>query len=158
MTEPEYNQIVDRYLDTVYRIALTAALNPQDAEDITQNTFFKLLAKPPQFHDEDHLRKWLIRVSINEGKSIWRSGWRKRVCSLEEMPYEPEFSRWEYTELYNAVAELPVKYRLVVQLYYFDDYSVKEISEILKVSETAIRNRLMRARGKLKEQLKETWL
>lgn len=158
MTESEYNQIVDRYLDTIYRIALTASLNPQDAEDITQNTFLKLLAKPPQTQDDDHLRKWLIRVAVNESKSVWRSSWRKKVCSLEELPYEPEFSRREYTELYDAVTALPVKYRLVVQLYYFDDYSVKEISEILKVSETAVQTRLMRARGKLKEQLKETWL
>ena len=157
MEDAEYIRIVHQYLDTVYRVALSGCKNPQDAEDIVQSTFLKLLERNPEFKDEEHIRKWLIRVTINETNSLWRSSWRKKVISLEETQTEPEFLEPEYNELFHAVQKLSSKYRKVIYLYYYEGYSIKEIAELLHISETAIQTRLMRAREKLRQQLKEAW-
>ncbi len=157
MEDAEYIRIVHQYLDTVYRVALSGCKNPQDAEDIVQCTFLKLLERNPEFKDEEHIRKWLIRVTINETNSLWRSSWRKKVISLEETQTEPEFLEPEYNELFHAVQKLSSKYRKVIYLYYYEGYSIKEIAELLHISETAIQTRLMRAREKLRQQLKEAW-
>lgn len=71
------------------------------------------------------------------------------------MTQEPAFSSPEKSELYYAVKELPVKYRQIVHLYYYEDYNTKEIAKIMNLSETAVQTRLLRARQKLKEKLKE---
>ena len=157
MEDAEYIRIVHQYLDTVYRVALSGCKNPQDAEDIVQSTFLKLLERNSEFKDEEHIRKWLIRVTINETNSLWRSSWRKKVISLEETQTEPEFLEPEYNELFHAVQKLSSKYRKVIYLYYYEGYSIKEIAELLHISETAIQTRLMRAREKLRQQLKEAW-
>ena len=138
MEDAEYIRIVHQYLDTVYRVALSGCKNPQDAEDIVQCTFLKLLERNPEFKDEEHIRKWLIRVTINETNSLWRSSWRKKVISLEETQTEPEFLEPEYNELFHAVQKLSSKYRKVIYLYYYEGYSIKEIAELLHISETAI--------------------
>ncbi|NBK94056.1 RNA polymerase sigma factor [bacterium 1XD21-13] len=157
LEDAEYIRIVHQYLDTVYRVALSGCKNPQDAEDIVQSTFLKLLERNSEFKDEEHIRKWLIRVTINETNSLWRSFWRKKVISLEETQTEPEFSEPECNELFQAVQKLSSKYREVTYLYYYEGYSIKEIAELLHISETAIQTRLMRAREKLRQQLKEAW-
>lgn len=157
MEETEYTRIVQRYLDTVYRVALSSCKNPHDAEDIVQSTFLKLLESSPEFQDEEHIRKWLIRVTVNEANNLWRSLWRKRVISLEETLTEPEFTEPEHSELFWAVQKLPPKYREATYLYYYEEYSIKEIAKLLHISETAIQTHLMRAREKLRQQLKEAW-
>lgn len=157
MEDKEYDRIVQMYLDPVYRTALSCCKNPYDAEDVVQNTFLKLLRTDTEFSDDEHIRKWLIRVAVNESNTMWRSFWKKKVSSLEEVKYEPEFSMRENSELYDAVQNLSLKYREVVHLYYYEEYSVREIAQILNVSETAIQTRLLRARKKLKQQLKEAW-
>lgn len=157
MEETEYTRIVQRYLDTVYRVALSSCKNPHDAEDIVQSTFLKLLESSPEFQDEEHIRKWLIRVTVNEANNLWRSLWRKRVISLEETLTELEFTEPEHSELFWAVQKLPPKYREATYLYYYEEYSIKEIAKLLHISETAIQTRLMRAREKLRQQLKEAW-
>ena len=157
MEGAEYIQIVHEYLDTVYRVALSSSKNPHDAEDIVQSTFLKLLEGNREFRDEEHIRRWLIRVTINEAKSLWRSFWRKKVISLEETLEEPKFFEPEKSELFWAVQKLPPRYREVTYLYYYEEYSIKEIDKLLRISETAIQTRLMRAREKLRQQLKEAW-
>lgn len=157
MEAPEYQRIVRLYLDTVYRTALNCCKNPQDAEDVVQNTFLKLLEHPAEFQNNDHIRRWLIRVAVNEAHSLWRSPWKRSVSSLEELNVDPSFTLPENSELFYAVQKLSPRYREVVHLYYYEEYSIKEIAEILHISETAIQTRLMRARGKLKHQLKEAW-
>jgi len=157
LEDREYERIVRQYLDTVYRVALNGCKNPCDAEDVVQMTFLKLIRTKTVFEDETHIRKWLIRVAVNECHGIWRSFWKKNVLSLEEMTYEPSFSSTGYSNLFYAVQELPVKYREVIHLYYYEDYSIREIADILHISETAIQTRLMRARSQLKQQLKEAW-
>lgn len=155
METNEYKRLTSMYLDCVYRVAVNGCQNYADAEDVVQNTFMKLWEKEDIFEDDTHARKWLIRVAVNECNSLWRSPWKRRMASLEELQQEPIFSTEEKSNLYYAVMELPVEYRQVVHLYYFEDYSVKEIVQIMKLSQTAVQTRLLRARQKLKEKLKE---
>lgn len=155
MDTKEYERLVTLYLDCIYRIALNGCKNDMDAEDVVQNTFMKLLEKEECFADDEQAKFWLIRVAMNECKSLWRTSWKRKVTSMENLSAEPAFVMPERSELYYAVRELPVKYRQVVHLYYFEDYSVREIAGIMKLSETAVQNRLLRARQKLKEKLKE---
>ena len=157
MDTREYEQLLTLYLDSVYRVALSGCRNRADAEDVVQNTFIKLWERQEPFEDEEYARKWLIRVTVNECHSLWRTPWMKRTTYLEEMTAEPAFSMPERSVLYYAVLELPVKYRQVVYLYYFEEYSVKEIAELIKLSETAVQTRLLRARQKLKETMKGAW-
>lgn len=157
MDTQQYERITTEYLDCIYRVAVSGCKNYADAEDVVQNTFIKLWERDEEFEDEEHLRKWLIRVAVNECNSLWRSAWKRRTTYLEEMTKEPVFSTPERSNLYFAVRELPQKYRQIVHLYYFEEYSVKEIADIMRLSETAVQTRLQRARQKLKEILKEAW-
>ncbi len=157
MNIKEYERLSALYLDCIYRVAMNGCKNSADAEDVVQTVFLKLWESNMSFTDDEHAKRWLIRVAINECYSLWRSPWRRRVGSLEELTQEPIFSTPEKSELYYAVKEMPIKYRQVVYLYYFEGYSVKETAEILKVSETAVQTRLLRARKQLKDRLKEMW-
>ena len=77
----EFNRIVEKYTDTVFRSALSFCKSKSDAEDVTQNAFIKLLKSEASFESDDHIRKWLIRVVANESKSLWRSSWQRKVIS-----------------------------------------------------------------------------
>ncbi len=157
MDTQEYERLTDRYLDCIYRVAVNGCRNNADAEDVVQNTFIKLWEREESFGDEEYARKWLIRVAMNECNSLWRSAWKRRMTYLEELTQEPVFSTPEKSNLYYAVRDLPLKYRQIVHLYYFEEYSVKEIAQMMKLSVTAVQTRLLRARQKLKEILKEAW-
>lgn len=166
MDTKEYEKIVTKYIDTVYRIAISHTKDAQDADDVVQQTFVKLLTKKVNFTDEEHIKHWLIRVCINECNSLFSSFWRKNVnlyeYSLQEenvttQSYEPSFTLQEDSEVYEAVKILPVKCRIVVYLFYYEGYSTKEIAEIIHVREATVRTRLVRARKMLKEVLKEAW-
>ena len=158
MNRETYIEVVERYANAVYRVAHQYCGNKSDAEDVTQNTFLKLLRLEKEFEDEEYLRRWLFRVAINEAKNLNMSFWKKRMVSIEESEVEKtyDFSA-EQSSLYEAVMKLPQKYRVVVHLYYFEEYSIKEIAQILRIKETTVQTQLMRARGKLKEMLKEVW-
>lgn len=151
----DFESIAENYIDVIYRVALSYCKDKYDAEDVVQNTFIKLLKSDVEFKDELHLRKWLIRVAVNECKNIWRSFWKRNVSSIEELDTEPEFSEQRESDVYAEIMKLSHKYRVVVHLYYYEGYSIKEISEILNLKETNIQTRLMRARNILKKQLEE---
>ncbi len=155
MDTKEFERLTALFLDCIYRVAWNCCRNNADTEDVVQNTFLKLLERKEGFPEDAQAKYWLIRVAVNECKSLWRTPWRQRVTSTEELFCELFFETPEESDLYDAVSDLPVKYRQVVHLYYFEDYSVKEIAGILKLSETAVQTRLLRARQKLKEKLKE---
>lgn len=159
MEREKYIEVVERYANAVYRVAHQYCGNRSDAEDVTQNTFIKLLQSNKKFDTEEYLRRWLFRVAINEAKNLNMSFWKRRMVSLEdpEVGMSYDFSTEEQSQLYEAVMQLPAKYRLVIHLYYFEDYNIKEIAEILRIKETTVQTQLMRARGKIKEILKEVW-
>ena len=156
MEKAVYDQAVSHCLDAVYRTALNCCKNRQDAEDVVQTAFLKLLECGTPFQDETHIRRWLIRVAVNESHSLRRSFWRRNVSSLDGQTAEPAFSQPEHSDLFYAVQELPVRYREVVHLYYYEEYNIREIAALLHLSETAVQTRLLRARRKLKQQL-QNW-
>lgn len=153
MSEEKYVKAVRTYADMVFRIAVNYCKGVQDAEDIVQDVFLKLYQHGKDFSDEEHLKRWLIRVTVNKSKDLLASSWHKRVGSLAEAERKLVLTTPEKSELYEAVKELPAKYRIVVHLYYYEDYSVKEIAAILRRKETTIQTQLMRGRKMLKEQL-----
>ena len=157
MDRVEYERIVCKYMDMIYRLAISHTKTPADADDIVQQTFVKLLTKKVLFTDEEHIKRWLIRVCINECNSFFSSFWRKNVDSMDAMTKEPEFSMQESSDLYEAIKQLPSKCSIVIYLFYYEGYSTKEIAEMIRVREATVRTRLVRARKLLKEQLKEAW-
>ena len=166
MDSREYERIVRKYMDTVYRIAISHTKELSDADDVVQQTFVKLLTKNVNFTDEEHLKRWLIRVCINECNSLFSSFWRKNVNlfdnstaeeNVTEGTDEPSFTQQEDSDLYEAVKMLPAKCRIVVYLFYYEGYSTKEIADIIHVKEATVRTRLVRGRKLLKKELKEAW-
>ncbi len=157
MEQSEFQAAVVQYQDMVYRIALHQFGVPQDAEDAVQEVFLHLYMEKKPFESGGHLRRWLIRVSINVCKDALKSPWRKRRVPMEAIPDQPVFDRPEERELYQAVMSLPEKYRTVLDLFYYEELSTKEIAALLGLRQSAVTTRLSRAREQLKEQLKEVW-
>lgn len=155
--KPDCQILVEAYTDTLYRLALSYCQNPMDAEDVVQEVFIKYLRRREPFRDEAHCRAWLCKVTVNQCRDLLRSPWHSRRCPLEEAA-EPQTLLPEESALLSAVGALPAKYRLVVHLYYYEDYSIREIAEIAGASESAVRMRLLRARQKLKDTLGGIWL
>lgn len=148
---------VGQYQDMVYRIALHQFGVPQDAEDAVQEVFLRLYTEEKPFESGEHLRRWLIRVTINVCRDALKSPWRKRRVSLDAVPDQPVFDKPEERELYQAVMALPEKYRTVLDLFYYEELSTKEIAALLGLRQSAVTTRLSRARELLKTQLKEVW-
>lgn len=157
MEQSEFQAAVVQYQDMVYRIALHQFGVPQDAEDAVQEVFLRLYMEKKPFESGGHLHRWLIRVSINVCKDALKSPWRKRRVPMEAIPDQPVFDRPEERELYQAVMSLPEKYRTVLDLFYYEELSTKEIAALLGLRQSAVTTRLSRAREQLKEQLKEVW-
>lgn len=152
ITQPNYATLVETYIDTVYRIALAMTGKVCDAEDVTQNTFLALLQNKKAFDSEAHLKHWLIRVTVNGCKKLFRSPWRN-APSIEELPLT--FENPEHSDLFYALAELPPKYKLPIYLYYYEGYSTAEIAKILKIPKGTVCTHLDRGRQALKKQLQE---
>lgn len=157
MSSEEYENTVNKYADMVFRIALNECKNREDAEDVVQNTFLKLLQNKKAFASEKHQKHWLIRVTVNECHSLFTSPWRQKTQSLDAVEYQLAGETPEHSDLFYAVMELPAKYRNIVYLYYYEEYSIREISEILKMKESTLQTRLMRARKMLKDKMKGVW-
>lgn len=158
MTNEKYTELVNLYADTLFRIAFTYCSNKEDAEDVVQNTFLKLYNSKKDFDSSTHIKNWLIKVTVNNCKHLYKSPWKSRIALLEEYDELNLFCFDKYSEqseLFNAVMQLPEKLRVTIHLYYYEDYSVKRIAKLLSVSESAVQNRLMRGREKLKSVLRE---
>lgn len=154
--KPNYEETVLRYKDMVYRIAFAGCPCRQDAEDVFQDVFFKLYGFDGDFSDEEHLKSWLIRVTLNCCKLLKRSAWfKKRTELTEDIPAEGENAedREAAKAVTEAVRSLPEKYRPIVMMYYYEEMSCKEIGTALKLNEATVRTRLKRAREKLKKEL-----
>lgn len=157
MEKTLFSSAARQYQDMVYRIALHALGSPQDAEDAVQEVFLRLYTEKKPFAGPEHLRRWLIRVTVNVCRDALKSPWRRRRVFLDTLPETPVFDRPEQGALYREVMALPEKYRTVLYLFYYEELTVKEIGEILDLRTTAVTTRLHRARAKLKEQLTEVW-
>lgn len=147
-------QVLEQYADMVYRLAIIHMKNKADAEDVFQEVFLRLVKNADKISSEEHLKAWLIKVTMNCCKKQFDSAWNRHRASLEydvEESYEMEEKDESVTA---AVQKLPENYRTVIHLFYYEEYSVKEISTILEQSETAVKTRLSRARDMLRNYLK----
>lgn len=150
MTENELCGYVEKYRPMVFRLAFSYLKNYQDADDISQEAFLKLYMTKEQFKSSENAKAWLIRVTINLSKNLLKSGWRKRREDItDDIPYE---TNYEY-HLLSIIGQLKPDYRVVIHLFYYENYSIKEISDILQISSSAVRTRLTRARNHLKQML-----
>lgn len=145
---------VHRYSNMILRLCFTYSLGRADAQDVCQNVFLKLLQSDRRFDNEGETRAFIIRITINECKDILKSGWRRRSVPLNELvERELPFLPAESTDLLTVVQRLPVKYREVIFLYYYAGYNAEEISAMIGAKPAAVRQRLARARAKLKKEL-----
>jgi RNA polymerase sigma factor (sigma-70 family) len=150
-------QVIATYKDRIFAIGLTMLKNPDDAEDVVQETFLRYHTYKKDFESKEHIESWLYKVAINKAKDIQRKFWRRKQVSMEDYMATIPFDRSQDEELFQAVMALPSKYSIVIHLYYYEDYSIKEIAQQLKLNEGNVKVRLSRARQLLKKQLKENW-
>ena len=145
---------VRRYSGMILRLCFTYSLGRADAQDICQNVFLKLLQSDRRFDSEGDTRAFIIRVTINECKDVLKSGWRRRSVPLDELiEREVPFLPSEDTGVLAAVQRLPVRYREAVYLYYYEGYNAEEIAAMVGAKPAAVRQRLARAREKLRKEL-----
>lgn len=142
------------YKDDVYRLAVSYTRSVQDAEDVCQTVFLKLMEQNGIAPGKE--KAWLMQVTANQCRSLLRSVWRKRTQSLDEAAEEEiAFEQPAMQGVWECIRKLTPKYRIVVYLFYYEGYAVKEIADILHISGTAVTTRLSRARQILEKELKE---
>ena len=153
----ETQALAAAYRDRLFAAAFQVCGNAADAEDAAQEALLRYHASGKQFESEQHIRAWLLRVAINCAKNVSRSFWRRNTVPLEDYMETLEFDSGESRQIFREVMNLPEKYRLVIHLYYYEDYSVAEIGRILKLTESNVKVRLSRGRQLLKKALQEVW-
>lgn len=153
MKKEELGQLILASEDTMYHVAKTLLYNDADCADAIQEAIVRAFTKLHTLRQDSFAKTWLIRIVINECYAIMRR--QKRIISLEAYKREETCQTEDYTDLYEAVRQLPEEIRICVTLYYMEGYSVKETARILEVTESAVKNRLARARAALRRELDE---
>ncbi len=148
-------QIIDIYGDKVLRLAYSYVHNMSDAEDILQDTLIQYMKAAPSFENAEHEKAWILRVAANISKNkIKYNNYRETDELMEELVAEDEE---DLSFVWDAVKQLPDKYREVIHLFYEEGYSTAEIAKVLDRKESTIRSDLLRGREKLKIILKEAY-
>ena len=153
----ETQALAEAYRDRLFAAAFQVCKNAADAEDAAQEALLRYHVSEKQFESGEHIRAWLIRVAINCAKNASRSFWRRNTVPLEDYMETLEFDSGESREIFEAVMGLPEKYRLVIHLYYYEDYTAAEIAGILGLTQSNVKVRLNRGRKLLKATLQEVW-
>lgn len=153
MVKEQLGELILTSQDTLYRVLKTILKNDTDCADAISETIVKAFPKIHTLKQDNYAKTWLVRILINECYSILRQ--KKKMILLEDYSIQEPVSqeKEDYSELYEAISHLPKKVRICVTLYYMEDFSVKEIAGMMNVTESAVKNRLARARAKLKEEL-----
>jgi RNA polymerase sigma-70 factor (ECF subfamily) len=147
----------EKYRDRLFAAAFHICRNAADADDVVQETLLRYHKTDMEYENEEHLKAWLLRVAINQAKNVNRSFFRHRIVPLEDYMETLTFDSGDSENLFLEVMRLPEKYRIVIHLYYYEEYSVRQISQILGISDSNTKIRLARGRAKLKEKLQEEW-
>jgi RNA polymerase sigma-70 factor (ECF subfamily) len=149
----DIDDAVRRYADMVYRLAVLNTPCEADAEDIFQEVFLKLFRFRERIESEEHLKAWLIRVTINQCRSLTASAWNKRKVSMESIGEMAAEEAEDRSDVLDAVRSLPEKYALVIHLYYYEGLQINEIAKLLGKNEATIKTQLARGRNMLKSKL-----
>lgn len=152
MTEQEFARIVGLYRANVYRFALCYTKNHADAEDVTQEAFLKLFRSGNDFLIDEEAKAWLFRVAANRCKDLLKSHWYRFSEPLSDDMEAPEPDNGD-NELLALLSRLPEKTRTVLYMYYYEEYSAKEIAEFLGDTESVVTSQLWRGRKRLKKLL-----
>ena len=152
--EKEFDAKYNDYGKMLFKIAFLYVGNSADAEDILQDVFIKCLSGRYSFKDSDHEKAWFIRVTQNKALDFLKRKGRKNISldDIENFTYEKNDNS---ADILREILALPEKYKSSVILYYYNDYSVEEISKILKISKSAVKMRLKRSREILKTELED---
>lgn len=151
-----FDDVMERYSDMVYRVCLTITGNAEDAKDAFQETFLRLVKNKDKITSEEHLKAWLIRVASNCSKTTVTSTWNRTTQGMEEETAGGgEFYEQKENDLLNELQRLPKKYSVTLYLYYYEEYSIKEISVMLNKNENSIKTLLARGRKLLRKNLEE---
>ena len=153
----ETQALAEQYRDRLFAAAFQVCGNAADAEDAAQEALLRYHLSDKEFENQEHIRAWLLRVAVNWAKNISRSFWRRNTLPLEEYMETLTFDCQESRDIFREVMALPEKYRLVIHLYYYEDYSVEEIGRILGIRVSNVKVRLSRGRQMLKATLQEVW-
>ena len=150
----QIREFYDRQVKRVYRLAMVMMGNISDAEDVTQTVFLKAWEKKPDFRDADHEIAWILTTTRNQCKDIHKSFYRRKRADLENAP-EPQvpLETQRDSEIWEALQSLAEKYRMVLYLYYYEGYSVRELSVILSRRESTLQTQLATGRKQMKSLL-----
>ena len=151
-TEKDIRGAVIKYSDMLYKICIVILCNEQDVQDAIQDTFCKYLEKKPDFGDEEHEKAWLIKVATNICRDMIRFRVRHPKVSIDEV--ENILVAPEQRETLIELLELPVKHKTVIYLHYVEGYPIKEIAEILGITESAVKSRLLRGRKQMRDMVR----
>ena len=152
-SEQETIRAVERYSDTVRRLCMVHLKNDADTEDIFQTVFLKYVLSSVSFESGEHEKAWFIRVTLNACKDLLKSFFRSHTVPLDEVMEQPAQPSPDHREVWDAVCSLPQKYRDVVYLHYFEDYTAPEISRILGKNVNTVYTLLTRSKQMLRERL-----
>jgi RNA polymerase sigma-70 factor (ECF subfamily) len=152
----DFDKICEKYGDRLYAAAFNICRQQQDAEDAVQDALLAYYRTDKEFETEEHIKAWLLRVTVNAAKSTKRLFWNRNRTSYEEYMDSLIFEEPSDRMLMDEVLALPEKYRIVIHLFYFEEYKTREIAEILKLSENTVKTRLSNGRKILKTRL-EGW-
>lgn len=147
----DIREAVIKYSDTLYKVCIVIVCNEHDAQDAIQDTFCRYLEKKPEFRDEEHEKAWLIRVATNICRDMIRFRIRHPKVSIDEV--ENTLAAPEQKEILRELLELPARQKTVIYLHYVEGYQVKEIADILGITESAVKVRLFRGRKKMRDMV-----
>ena len=153
VTDADLEQTINKYSDTLYKICFLILKDENDIKDVLQETFIKYMTKAPDFKSEEHKKAWLIKVSQNKCREFLRFHKRHAAVPLDEVEESISVTNGMDTssiELLSLIWNLKYKLKSVVILYYIEGYNIKEISQIVNISESAVKKRLERARKELR--------
>ena len=153
--EEEAGRAIRLYADTVRRICMVHLKNYSDTEDIFQTVFLKYVLHSKPFESEEHEKAWIIRVTVNACKDLLKSFFRSRTLPLDSVIEKAEDSDSDHSDVLEAVLSLPRKYKDVIYLYYYEEYSAAEIGSILHKNVNTVYTLLNRGRQALKTKLEE---
>ena len=152
--DQSFEQVLEHYAGMVYRLALAQVKQPSDAEDINQDVFLRYVDNRPAFQSEEHRKAWRIRVTINSCKKRWRSVCRRRETELLQQE-TVHFDAVEEQELFDALGMRRVPYRRALYLFYYEDMSIAQISQVCRCKPSTVRTQLTRGRRQLKQILQK---
>ncbi len=162
MQQWEIENVIEQHSDMLYRLALVRTGNREDAEDIVQQTFLKLVEHYDRLESAEHIKAWLLRVCCNQCSNYYKLPWKKRRVELENFTdyigagdgcEEELIRKLQGQELFRQMYELPEKYRTVLHLCYMEEYTPTEIAQILGISANTVNVRLNRAKKQLAQRL-----